>query len=912
MNQLHNKYYQMENKYFLRFVIVLIFLSVLSGCRKKAELEIIETRCQCLVNPVGIDDSGPVFSWIAKSPERQQFQSAYRILVSDDEVSINNDNGKLWDSGMIDSGETFAVSYNGKPLLSNRTYYWKVKIWDGEGRPTDFSKTAKFTTAVIDTGLWVAPWIGAGIDKDPINKMGFYDEKIEVDKAGDTVKYDGVSLLLRKEHKFKKPIAGIIAHICGLGLYEFYINGKRVGNKVLNPAKTNYNEVVLYDTYDITELVNEGDNAFGIILGNGWFNPLPKWWSWRMQWFGEKRAMLQMHIRYKDGFQEIITTDESWKINDGPVRSHCIYDGENYDATEEADGWNEPGFDDADWRDAEIVNPPEGKLKNQLMPAISRNDTLQPLIMSNSGDTLTLVDFGQNFAGWAKIGLKADKGKRIVIRYAENAESGRLDTKTNLRAAATDTYIAKGNGKEIYEPRFTYHGFRFVKIKGTGNRIRADDINGIVVHSSVKPAGTFLCSNEQINEIQKAIIWSQRSNLMGYPTDCPQREERLGWIGDAHVTAEEAIFNFDMNRFYIKWLNDIRVNQDDSSGYIPYIAPRPISKGDPAFSWSSGYHLITWYHYLYYGDKQVLETHYESMKKYVDYLSSLSDGYILPNDKYGDWASPAEEWERGQPESTSTAYYYYLTTILAKVSCVLGNDKNAQTYEMLADSIKNAFNQRYYDPEEKKYDDGSQFANSFALFLGLVPEDERDAVMAGLVDDIVNKHDCHLTTGILGTKYLMETLSNEGRSDIAWELATQTSFPSWTDMIEGLTTLPEHWNQGGSHNHVMFGSIGSWFYKVLGGIRVHEDGPGFKKIIIKPYVPEDLSWVKSSIVSVNGRIKSEWEKDAENYRLNIKVPFNTEATVFVLAKDADEVTEGGKPAKKRKDISFHLLILSKI
>ena len=647
--------------------------------------------------------------------------------------------------------------------------------------------------------------------------------------------------------------------------------------------------MVLYDTYDISGLLIKGKNALGIELGNGWFNPLPKWWSWRMQWFGEKRAFLQMHITFKDGSTQDITTDDSWKLSEGPVRRHCIYDGEIYDATKEIEGWNRPGFNDSDWEYAKTVNPPPGKLTAQIMPAIQRIEILKAVSVTYPKSNVSLIDFGQNFSGWIRIKVKAHKGDSIVIRYAEDKKDGMLDPTTNHMLKVKDIYIGKDEKEITYEPHFTYHGFQYAEVSGLNYQVLPEDIEGIVVHSAVEPIGTFECSNENINKIHKTVLWSQRSNLMGYPTDCPQREERLGWLGDAHITAEEAISNFDMNLFYAKWLNDIKVNQDPT-GDIPFIAPRPISEG-PAFSWSSGYHLIVWYHYLNYGDKKILADHFNSMKRYVDFLSTMANGYILPNDKYGDWASPIRDKKKSGPLSTSTGYYYYITSILAKTAQILGYTEEAKNYGLLAENIKKAFNQHYYNVEKHSYDDGSQFANSFALFLCMASEKEKEGVLKNLVHDILNTNQVHLTTGILGTKYLLELLTLQGRSDIAWMLAIQTTYPSWINMLEGRTTLSEHWKEGGmnSHNHVMFGSIDSWFYKTLAGIQTDENAPGYKRIVIKPFIPADLSWVKASIKTIRGNIQVEWTKKQTDYTMNVNVPVGSEATVYVLANKQEQV-----------------------
>lgn len=884
------------------FPVTLLVLIMINSCVKIEPVKITELKCHSSFNPIGIDKKQPYFSWIAESDIRGQNRTAYQIVVAGNKNDINQDKGALWNSGKIISNQMHAIYYEGQPLLSNRTYYWKVRIWDKNGNPTKFSETARFTSSILDTGVWQAKWIGMGVGKDPVNEKGFYDEEMTVDEEGDTIRYHESSLLLRKECSFSKPVKNAILHVCGLGLYELTINGDRIGNKVLNPAKTNYTKVVLYDTYDVTSHFQNKINVIGLILGNGWYNPLQKWWSWRMQWFGEKRAMLQMHITFEDNTSQIITSDESWRIAEGPVLRHCIYDGEIYDANKELPGWDQPGYDDSNWEFAKIVKPPRGELKTQIMPAIQKTEIINPISVTQPNDTIWVVDFGQNFAGWIRIKLEGEKSSHLTIRYAENMKDGMIDIRSNLRALATDTYIAKGGQQEIYEPRFTYHGFRYVEIGGLSSELSPDNIEGVVVHSAVEPTGHFECSNEQINKIHQATLWSQRSNLMGFPTDCPQREERLGWTGDAHVTAEEAIYNFDMNLFYAKWLNDLKVNQD-TSGYIPYIAPRPISLGDSAISWSSGYHLIVWYHYLYYGDKQILADHFPGMKKYVDYLTSLSDNYIAQDDKYGDWVSPLDGWERGMPVSTSTGYYYYISSILAKSASILGFGQDAQSYQTLAGNIKKAYNKKFYNPAERSYDNGSQFANAFALFLNIVPEDQKKEVLETLVNDIISREG-HLTTGILGTKYMMEILSIENRSDIAWMLATQTDHPSWINMIKNRTTFSERWDQSGSNNHVMFGSIDSWFYQTLAGIRPDDHAPGFKNIIIKPFFPEDLSWVKASVNTARGLISSEWEKSGNSIQLNVKIPVNSTATIYIPAEDQSHILEGSVPAIDAEGITF--------
>ena len=886
------------------FCITILLSILFISCNRNQKIQIRETRCESGINPIGIDQTYPKFSWITEGAERGKKQTAYQIIVDSNKQNIDNNSGELWNSGKIISEKSNAVLYNGKSLESNQTYYWKVRIWDDQGNVTNYSKIASFSTSILDSEFWQGNWIGRGIAKAPLNEEGFYQERIEVDAEGDSIKYDGNSLLLRKQYQFIKPIKKAVVNVTGLGFYELSINGKRVGDKLLNPAKTNYNKIVLFDTYEVSEFLQMGENIFGIVLGNGWFDPIPKWWSWRMQWFGEKQALLNMQVFYEDGSTEIIATDETWKIADGPILHHCIYDGETYDATKEIEGWNKPGFDDSEWKFAKSVVAPSGKLIAQNLPAIKRIETIKPVSITYPNDSISVVNFGQNFSGWVKLKIRNKRGQSTVIRYAENIKDGMIDTKSNDKAITTDTYISKGEKEKIFEPRFTYHGFQYVEISGLPYQLSPDDIEAVVVHSAVEPTGSFECSNENINRIHKAVLWSYRSNLMGYPTDCPQREERLGWIGDAHVVAEAGIYNFEMNEFYKKWLDDIRVNQDTTNGYIPYIAPRPVSNGDPAFSWSCGYHLVAWYHYLYYGDVKILDDNYEAMKKYVDYLSSLADEYILPNDKYGDWVSPLDGWERGTPSSISTGYYFYISSIVSKSAEILGLAEDAKNYKILSEKIKEVFHNHFYNVEKNNYEEGSQFSNSFALFLGLVPESEKEAVLNNLVNDIVNTQNTHLTTGILGTKYMVEVLARESRNDIAWALATQTTFPSWIDMLKNKTTLSERWDKSGSSNHVMLGSIDSWFYNSLAGIQVKEDFPGFGEFSIKPYLPDDLSWVKASVKTVKGTIKSEWTRNGKNYNLQIKIPFGTEAIVYVLTNDLSNITEGDQPAEQADNVEF--------
>ncbi|NOY58539.1 MAG: family 78 glycoside hydrolase catalytic domain [Calditrichaeota bacterium] len=886
----------------LFYLLPFLFLFSIS-CSTKDAIVVKELRCEYAINPIAVDVQQPRFSWILESPLRGQKQTAFQVLVSGNKEKLKKENGDLWDSGKVVSDQTVNIRYAGAPLKSNQACYWKVRVWDKDGTPSKYSKPVAFSMALLRQNDWKAHWIGLAPVSDPNSAKGYYSSPSQQPPGKDSVHVDSRSTLLRKELAINKRVKNARVYVSGLGLYELHVNGEKVGDKVLTPAKTNYHEQVLYDTYDITKLLQKGTNAVGIMIGNGWFNPTKKWWDWHMQWFGAKRAILQLHLAFEDGTSQIFASDGTWKASAGAVVKSCIYDGEVYDANLEKPGWDQPGYDDSDWENASIANAPAGKMISQMMEPVKINATIKPVAMTKPKAGVVVYDMGQNFAGWAKISVRGDKGTKVVLQYAENlGDNGLIDPMTNNRAKATDVYILKGDGVENYEPHFTFHGFRYVQLSAIPALPQIVNLQGCVVHSACETVGHFETGNAVINKIHKATLWSQRSNMLGYPSDCPQRDERLGWMGDAHVTAEEAMHNFHTPLFYRNWLSGIRSNQD-KTGDISIISPRPYM--DPGtIAWSSAYILIPWYYYLHYGDVEILATHFDSMKRYFEFLQSTAKNYILPHDKYGDWVSVAPGWQGGKPESAATGYYFYDALLLSKAAQVLGKTDEAQHFAALADEIRKAYNRRFFYPEKNQYENGSQMSNAFPLFLGIVPRDHEAAVLQSLVDNIVKENKGHLTTGILGTKYMMQALAKYNRNDIAFLLATQTDYPGWFDMVKNRTTLSEHWDQGGSNNHVMFGSVDAWFYRTLAGINVDETQPGYKKIVVKPFVNPALSPVKASLKTVRGEIKSAWTYENGVYKLNVTIPVNATADVYILAKNAEQVTENKGPAASSPGVRF--------
>ncbi|RPJ00805.1 MAG: alpha-L-rhamnosidase, partial [Candidatus Aminicenantes bacterium] len=582
---------------------------------------------------------------------------------------------------------------------------------------------------------------------------------------------------------------------------------------------------------------------------------------------------------------------------DGPIFEDSIYDGESYDARRETPGWDRPGFDGKDWPAAEAIKGPSGALSAQLMPAIQVVDTIVPLKMTSPLPGVFVFDMGQNFSGWARLRVEGPRGTDVRLRFAELLyENGTLNQETLRSAQAEDHYILKGQGEETWEPRFTYHGFRYVEVSGFPGTPKLDSIRGRVVHTAVEPIGSFAASNDVLNGLQRIITWGQKTNLHSIPTDCDQRDERMGWMGDAQGTAEEAIMNFDMAAFYTNFMRDIRDVQDEKgriTDTVPHIwGSRPA---DPA--WGTAYPLICWYMYQYYGDTRILEEHYDGLKKYVDFLKSTAEGGILKWSHYGDWVAV----EKCPGSIVSSFYYYYDVKVLADVARVVGKTAEAAIYDKLAAEIRMAFNKEFYNPKTGDYADGTQTANTLPLFLEMPTEKERGA-WGRLFDNIVYKNDSHLTTGIIGTKYIMELLTRTGNSDLAYDIACKTDYPSWGYMIEsGATTLWELWQKRegpsmNSHNHPMFGSVGSWLYKALAGINLAPGTSGFEKILIAPQMVRDLTHASGSTMTVRGEVSCAWSRTERSARVEVTVPFGSEAEVVIpkLGIRDIKVSEGGQ------------------
>lgn len=835
-------------------------------------------RCESLVNPLGIDAAVPKLGWALSSGERNQRQTAYQVLVASSPQLLAKNEGDLWDSGKVAGDQTLYVPYGGKTLRSGQTAFWKVRAWDGTEKVSAWSQPATFEMGLLRPEEWGAKWIGMTAD-------------IESKPAP----------MLRREFAIGSGIKRARAYVCGLGYYELRLNGKKVGDHVLDPGYTRFDRRTLYTTYDITQALRKGQNAVGVVLGNGWFNVQPKatWHFDDAPWRAAPKLMLRVEIETTDGRTQTIVSDTGWKASTGPIIQDSLYSGEEYDARLEKTGWDMPGFDDGGWTRAIEVEAPKGKMVSQAMPPIRVVKTFKPVRVTEPKPGVYVYDFGQNFAGYPRLRIAGPAGTTVSMRCGERlAKDGTLDvaeidkfmTKTTPRQLfQTNRYTLKGGGPETYEPRFTYQGFQYVEVTGAPGKMTAENLDGLVVHTDVARTGEFACSNPLIEKILDSARWAYLSNLESIFTDCPHREKN-GWTGDAQLASEQGLLGYDSVTVYRKWLDDVADDQQPShrlsviipnpgwgTRYIPY-AP----------AWDVAYIEIPWNVYLYTGDKGLLEKHYAGFTNYLDWLATQGKDLIIEGD-LGDWCP----WKTETPVAlTSTAYLYHDAVLASKAAGILGKPEDERKYADLAERVRKAFNAKFYDAKTGLYANGSQCAQSAALYFGLA--DDRPAVLSALLANVA-KCDDHIDSGILGAKYLLNVLTQEGRTDVAYKVAGQKTQPSWGWWIEqGATTMWEQWSGADSRNHIMFGEIAAWFYKALAGINPDPAAPGFKHVLISPNPVGDLTYARARHECAYGTISSAWTRKDGVFRLEVTIPANTTATVSLPVSSAAKVTEGGK------------------
>jgi alpha-L-rhamnosidase len=876
----------------IKIYIAIISICLLQSQKLAAQVTLQNTTCEMLVNPMGIDVLQPRLSWEILSDKHDVKQKSYEILVASSIEKLDANEGDLWNSEKVDSQQSIHVSYNGSKLKSRMRCFWKVKIQTNVGASA-WSKPSTFTMGPLYYKDWPKGWIG-------------FDRAF----PWDNIKTDSrlSARYFRKEFKSTKKVKYATATIIGLGLYELYINGKKVGEDVLTPTATDYTRNVKYNTLDVTSYIGEGKNAVGAILGNGRFFAMRQHNKpYKIKTFGFPKMLLNINIVYTDGSTANIDTDNSWKgTADGPIRTNNEYDGEEFDATKEMSGWNKVGFDDTKWLKAEFVQEPTGTYEAQMNENMKVMNTLAPVKIRKISGGRYIVDMGQNMVGWLQIKIKGQKGQQIKLRFAESLQSnGELFT-ANLRdAKCTDLYTLKGRGTEIWEPTFVYRGFRYVELTGYSYAPTVNDLLGKMIYDNMKTVGTFESSNALLNQIFKNSWWGIAGNYKGMPLDCPQRNERQPWLGDRGAVSHGENFLFDNGRLYAKWLEDIRYAQKDD-GAIPDVAPAFWRYYSDNMTWPGTMLLAAEMLYKQTGDVSAIRDNYPAMKKWLSYMQDrYMKDYILTKDSYGDWCMPPITIEAGRGKSAdkkypseliSTAYYFHFMELMMQFSRVSGSDGDYKEYELLAGQIKEAFNKKFYN-KKGYYASNELTDNIIPLYFGMVPKDNTEEVFKNIVYTVEVTNKGHLSNGLVGVQWLMRCLNDYGRPDLAYTIATQKSYPSWGYMIEnGATTIWELWNGNtadpkmNSQNHVMMlGDLLIWYYENLAGIKAAS--PAFKQIKMKPEMIDGLNQVSASYHSASGDIKSSYTKTSSLFKWNISIPANTSAIVYVPAKKKEEVSE---------------------
>lgn len=779
---------------------------------------------------------------------------------------------------------------SGEPVLLVSNDTWKIGSAAG-GASTNAAKVGDYGMA-------------------PLGEVGFEEERVLPARA------------VRKEFQLERKIAQATATVAGLGLFELYVNDARIGDDVLAPALSDYDKRIYYMTYDVTAHVKKGRNAVGVLLGNGRF------WAPRVRVpigsrsFGYPKLRMQIDIDYSDGSHEVIASDETWKLStEGPIRANNEYDGEFYDATREQHGWAKHGFDDAKWQSAQLVDGPKGALVAQMAEPLKVMETMKPQSIKEVKPGRWIIDMGQNMVGWARLSVSGRKGARVQLRFAETLRPDGLLYLANLRSArATDTYILKGKGKEQWEPRFTYHGFRYIEVTGYPGKLRPEAIEGRVVHDAMSGMADFVSSNELLNRLHRNVYWGIRSNYRSIPTDCPQRDERQGWLGDRSVTSRSEAYMFDVAAFYSKWSLDIADSERDN-GSVPDVAPNFWQIYTEDITWPSTFLLVPQMLYEEYGDTRAIERTYPAMRKWIEYMRTFLKDGLMPKDTYGDWCVPPERPDLIHSEDPArktngtllaTAYYYQMLRLMSRYAVIAGQKQDATEYDALAEEIKVAFNKHFFNATTGLYDNGTQTASILPLAVGMPAEEERGKLFDHLVNRIHTESKDHVGTGLIGAQWLMRTLTENGQPDLAYKIATQTTYPGWGYMIDqGATTVWELWNGNtadpamNSGNHVMqIGDLGLWLYAYLAGIRSDPAAPGYRHAIIKPYPAGGLKSVSASHKSLYGRLASSWKREGNTFTLDVTVPANTTATVSLPAKSAETVTESAKPATAAPGIRY--------
>jgi len=924
-------------KYFRQMAFLIILFNVIFSSKLYAsftELKPINLRTEYKVNPV-IDSPKPRFSWELTSTKRGQNQTAFQIMIASSTELLEVNKSDIWDSKKINSNSTNQIEYDGITLKSRTLCFWKIRSWDKNGQVSAWSSIAKFEIGLLNKNDWNADWIGN--DLTALGKGKIY--------------HLPPSPFFRKEAFIKSGIKKARLYVTALGLYEFQINGKRIGKDYFTPGWTDYNKRVYYQTYDITTDIKSGKNAFGAIIADGWYagylgyallvnNPVVK------NFYGNVPLLkAQIEVEYINGQKEIISTDKSWKTNHGPIVEADILNGETYNANLAFENWSKLGFNDLNWKNCSVFfDNAERKIEAYPGNPIQVFKELKAKTVTAKSDGKYIFDLGQNFAGIVRLNVKGNKGDTIRLKFGEVLfPSGEIMTENLRKARAMDTYILKGSPEgETWMPKFTYHGFQFVEVSGFRKMPPIDAITGIVLSSATPEVGSFDTDNQMINQLYKNIVWTQRSNYFEVPTDCPQRDERMGWTGDAQAYIQSATYNNDISAFFAKWLVDLNDAQRSDNTY-PLYAPAPSLRKSDTYSpgWSEAGIICPYTIYKTYGDTRIIKQFWPNMVAYLKFMEDKSKGEyiykeasfedVLPKGGFGDWLSVGK---KTPPDMLASMYFGYVASMMSEMAKAIGKNEESAYYEAIFNKIKQAFLNHYTDENGKfmtnvtAYGDGNDYvdgqmgfeghtqtAYANAIYMNMLQPQHKQKAGDWLVE-LIKANDNKLTTGFLGVKPLLPSLSSTNHTDEAYKLLLSTEYPSWGfEVVNGANTIWERWNSYikgkgfennagmNSFNHYAFGSVNEWLFCNAAGIKM--DGVAYRKFIIKPEIAkEGIGFVKAKYHSINGEIESSWKKEGKKIILNIKIPVNTIANVFVPTTKPEAVLESNKLIKTNPNIKI--------
>ncbi len=873
-------------------------LLVLAGMSVTAQVSVTNLLTENLLNPIGLDVAQPRFTWQLQSNKRNVMQTAYEIRVGKDGVNLSKNKNVSWTTGKVGSDQSVLVPYESRmPLVSNQKYYWQVRVWDNQGNTSAWSETASWQMGLLKSSDWKAKWIGVGYQEDTLMRA---------------------SPLFRKQFTTKKKIQSATVYITSKGLYEAHFNGKRVGDACLTPGWTSYNNRLQYQAYDVTNLLNVGNNAIGVALGSGWYRGYIGF-SGQKNFYGKEVALLlQLEINYSDGTKETVITDESWKSSTGSILESEIYNGETIDARKEKDSWNTASYTDKDWPPVKIIGTDYSKLIATYNEPVEKQETFQPIKIFKTPKGEQIVDFGQNLVGWVQVKVRGNAGDKITLYHAEVLDKfGNFYTENLRPAKQQNNYILKGGADEFFEPHFTFQGFRYIKVEGFPGELKPENFTAVALYSDMEPSGTFECSNPLVNQLQHNIQWGQKGNFLDVPTDCPQRDERLGWTGDAQAFARTATFNMQSHNFFAKWLKDVAADQLPN-GSVPHVVPNVLGAGATGSAgWADAATIIPWTIYLAYGDKRILEDQYPSMKAWVGFMEQNSTNYLWNKGfHFGDWLfyRPFDDND-GRSAITdkyliAQCFFAHSTQLLINTAEVLNKKEDITKYTQLLKNIKDAFIKEYTTSTGRLVS-SSQTAYVLSLNFDMLPESMRHQAAERLADNI-KSYNNHLTTGFLGTPYLCHVLTRFGHTDLAYTLLMQETYPSWLYPVKmGATTIWERWDGikpdstfqtpgMNSFNHYAYGAIGDWMYRTVAGVQ--EDAPGYKKIIIKPHIGGGLTNAKASLKTYYGNVSAGWKLVNNQVELDVNIPVNTTVTIYIPTKNMESVKESNNLLNVAKEL----------